>query len=373
MQNRRMRRSTVHVQAGGVPAALEFLSGNPTPQMLILESDAAGEALFQELAKVAEVCDPNSRVVVLGQQNDINIYKELMSMGLSEYACGAVTPDHLFAIIERIFSNNANASLGRVIAFIGARGGVGSSAVAANTAYALGQMFKEGVILIDLDLSFGTAAISLNMQQSLSITDALSQPDRLDNVLIERFLMKYDDQMRVIPSPSSVAGPLDISVEAFEVLMKLVRPMASFVVLDMPHTWSPWVQDIVLDANEVVVTALPDLANARDVKNLFELLVPKRGVDAPVRLVFNRAGLSKTSELTAKDFEDAASVRPAAVIPFEPKVFAAALNSGNLVVQASKGSKAAKQFTKLATVVSARILETEKSKSLLTRLRKLLK
>jgi pilus assembly protein CpaE len=346
------------------------LKENETPQLLFIEVREQGEELFEALAALAEVCNPDSKVVLLGAANDIPLYKRLMDMGLSEYHCGEVTTEGLIALVEGIFSGDDPSQLGRVVAFIGARGGVGSSALAANTAYGLGQQFKEPVILMDLDLPFGTSALALNLQQRQSVADALAQPGRLDEVLMERFALKYDDHLSVIPAPSLLDGNDDVNLESFGVLVKLVRKMAAFVVIDVPHRWSPWVEALLLDANDVVVTACPDLLNLRDAKNIFDSLAPKRGIEAPVRLVFNRVGQSKKTELTAKDFEEPLKVKPAAAVPYDPGLFGTAVNNGTMIQQAAKGSRAAKEIAKLANAVSARMpsAKAKKKGSLLAKL-----
>lgn len=363
--DRHFARCQILAHGGGIESATEYLAENDTPNLLIIEVDQSGDALFDALESLAEVFDPSSRLLLVGNANDIQLYRQLMDMGINEYLCGPISSDQLRASIDLLYSDPEAVGLGRVVACIGARGGVGSSSVAANLAYSLGQTYKDEVILIDLDLCFGTAALSFNLQQRQSIADALAQPNRLDDVLIERFMLKYDEYLSVVPAPTVLGGDYEIQLEAFEVLLDLVRKMAAFVVLDFPHQWSPWVSEILLDANEVVVTASPDLANLRDAKNIFDNLGEKRGVDRPTRLVFNRVGLAKSAELGAKDFEGPVRVPPTVSIPFDPGVFGTALNNGQSVAEVNKRSKPAKLFNELATTVSAR-MPSEKGKSKLS-------
>jgi pilus assembly protein CpaE len=350
------------VRSGGVQEAINFLSDHETPQVLIVETTETGDALFQALEGLAEVCAPDSRVVLVGNENDVSLYRRLISMGLSEYFCGTVTAEDLGTTIEGLFAEGGGIELGRTIAFIGARGGVGTSSIAANTAYALGTNLDENVILLDLDLAFGTLAMTFNLQQKQSIVDALAQPNRLDDVLMARFMLKFDNHLSVVPAPSSLTGNYGIQLESFEVLLKLVRQMVPFVIMDVPHTWQPWVHEILLDANDLVVVAYPDLANLRDTKNLVDTLSQQRG-KSPTRLVFNRVGMSKKTELSSKDFKDNLRLEPDIVVPFDPAAFGTAMNNGQMIVQASKASKAVPQFNNLATLVSGRESEADKKKS----------
>ena len=257
-------------------------------------------------------------------------------------------------IMERIFSDADSRNLGRVIAFIGARGGVGSSTLAANTAHLLGQQFQDSVILVDLDLPFGTAALSLNLQPRQNVAEALADPNRLDDVLMERFMLKYDDHLSVVAAPAVLEGNNNIDLDSFEILVKILQQMASFVVLDLPHQWPSWMPEVLFDANEVVATAGLDLACLRDVKNMFDNLAPKRGVDAPTRLVFNRVGAAAKTELSPSDFEEPAKVSPAAQIAFDPVLFGTALNNGEMLAEVNNSSRVVKELTNLANIVSAR-------------------
>lgn len=347
-------RSKFTINTGGLAEAVTYLAANDTPQVLIVETDATGDGLYQALEGLAEVCSPDSKVILIGHENDIELYRQLVSMGLSEYFTDKVTTEQLATSIEGMFTEADAAQLGRVIAFAGARGGVGSSTIAANTAYALAKQQDDNVILIDLDLAYGTAALSFNLQQKQSLVDALAQPGRLDDVLMARFMLKYDDHLSVVPSPSNLGGNYSIDLEPFGVLMKLVRQMSPYVILDLPHQWAPWIGEVMADVNELVVVAYPDLVCLRDAKNLYETVVHPRGASAPTRLVLNKVGLAKRTELTAKDFEGALSAKPDAIVPFDPNSFGTALNNGQMVTQAAKNSKAAQQIGRLATLVTGK-------------------
>ncbi len=311
---------------------------------------------------LADVCSPGAQVLIIGGTNDIALYKQLMEVGISEYCCGPVDAGQLIAVIEGIFSDADLGSLGRVIAFIGARGGVGSSTLAANTAHLLGQQFQDSVILVDLDLAFGTAALALNLQPRQNVAEALADPNRLDDVLMERFMLKYDDHLSVVAAPAILEGNTNIDLDSFEILMRLLQHMAAFVVLDLPHQWPIWMPEVLFDANEVVATASLDLACLRDVKNMFDNLASRRGVDAPMRLVFNRVGAAKKTELSPSDFEEPARTSPSAQIAFDPVLFGTALNNGEMLAEVSKSSRVVKELTKLANVVSARTSAGDEAK-----------
>ena len=153
-----------------------------------MESGESGDQLIQQLESLAEQCSSETSVMLIGPNNDIGLYKQLLTLGVTDYFSDDTSSDQLIVSIEQTFSDVDPAEQARVMAFIGSRGGVGSSVVAANTAYCLAHGFEEKVTLVDLDLAFGTSALELNLDAKQTVSDALDQPDRLDDSLIERFM-----------------------------------------------------------------------------------------------------------------------------------------------------------------------------------------
>jgi len=350
-QDRRLARSRMAIQSGGIQAAISYLGANETPQVLIVEASETGQALFQRIEALAEVCDPSSAVVLVGQENDIALYRELKNLGLAEYFCGDVSTEKLMATILGSYSEETQSTLSRVLSFVGARGGVGSSVLAANVARRIGQEFKEDVLLMDCDMAFGTAALSCNVDPKQSIADILAQPERLDETLVERVKLKVDDYLSLIPAPSTLTGDYDIAPESFEALMRLARSMAPYVVLDLPHMWSPWIQDVLIDSSEMVVVTTPDLAGMRDSKNLSEAIAGRSAADG-VKLVLNKVGMSRKTEISAKDFEAQINLAPVASVPFEPILFGEAMNNGEFLDKTAKNNKAVAEITKLSQMLS---------------------
>lgn len=346
-----MGRSRMAIQTGGIQAAINYLSANETPQLLIVEASETGDALFERIEALAEVCDPNSNVILVGAENDISLYRQLKDLGLAEYFCGSVTTDQIIAAIDAVFGDGGEVSQSRVITFMGSRGGVGSSVLAANVAYQLGQQYKDDVLLIDCDLNFGTAALTCNAEPKQTIADILAQPGRLDDTLVERVKFKIDDFMSMIPAPSQLAGDSEVPTETFETIMRIARGMASFVVLDLPHLWAPWIQDSLLEATELVLVTTPDLPGMRDVKNLSDA-AKANGAREGAQLVLNKVGMSRKTEISAKDFDTQLGLTPAVSIPFDPLLFGTAMNNGEFLAKVGKNSKAMVEIGKLVELVS---------------------
>ncbi|MFN3931976.1 MAG: CpaE family protein [Brevundimonas sp.] len=355
-QDRRLSRATTQIRVGGVAAAVEAYQHEPTPPLIIVECLKDPQTLLWEVDQLAEVCDAGTKVVVVGATNDILLFRELMRRGVSEYLVAPLQPLQLIAAIGGLFSDPAQPFVGRSIAFVGARGGAGSSSVAHNTAYAMSERIGANTVIVDYDLPFGTAGLDFNQDPLNGVADALTQPDRLDPVLLDRMMVRCTDKLSLFAAPATLDVDWDISPEAFEEVTTQIRSTAPFVVLDLPHLWSGWMRRTLIAADEVVVVATPDLASLRNAKNMIDLIRQGRPNDAPPRLVLNQVGVPGRPEIPAKEFGAALGVHPSLIIPFDPKVFGAAANNGQMIIDAGAKSKAADAFQMLAQIVSRREL-----------------
>lgn len=356
-QDRRMARATTQIRMGGLPAAIETYRGEPTPALVIVESDLPGAHLLAALDQLAENCDAGTKVVVIGAANDIMLYRELMRRGVSEYLVAPIQPLQLISAIGGLFSDPARPFVGRSIAFVGARGGTGASTVAHNTAFALAERVGSNTVIVDYDLPFGTAGLDFNQDPLNGVADALGQPDRLDPILLDRLTARCTDRLSLFAAPATLDADWDLAPEAFEEVTQKIRATAPFVVLDLPHLWSKWMRHTLITSDEVVIVAAPDLASLRNAKNMIDLVRQARPNDAPPRLVLNQVGVPGRPEIPLKDFTAALGVHPSMLIPFDAKLFGAASNNGQMILEAGAKSKAAEAFLTLAQIVSQREIQ----------------
>lgn len=368
--DRRMGRAHVKVHNGGVAAATEFYTGAPTPNLIIVESQKLGDALIGELEQLANVCDPGSKVVVIGSVNDVALYRELSRRGVSEYIVEPVDAARLIATISDLYADPDKAPLGRTVAFVGGKGGVGSSTISHSVAFALAQKYSADVMLADLDLAFGTAGLDFNQDPTQGIAEAINSPDRLDDVFLDRLLAHCTDHLSLLAAPATLDRTFEISDSAVESVIDVAQGNVPNVFLDLPHIWSTWVKRTLLAADEIVLTVEPDLANLRNAKNLLDLLRQARKNDRPPLLVFNQVGMPKRPEIKIDEFAKALETEPLAIIPFDPQLFGTAANNGQVVAEVDPKSPIAQTFANIAHAVSGRSEPpAAKRKSLLARLR----
>ncbi len=352
--DRRLSRASTVVRAGGLAAAVEHFQNQPTPSLVIVESLDPAPQMIALLDRLAEVCDPGTKVMVIGSANDIALYRELMRRGVSEYLVPPLQPLQIIRAIGGLYADPSQPFLGRQIAFVGARGGSGASTLAHNIAWTISERMQAGTVLVDYDLAFGTAGLNFNHDPLQGVMDALGQPDRLDPVLMDRMMARCTDRLSLFAAPATLDSDYDISSEAYEEVTQKIRAAAPFVVLDLPHGWNAWTRKMLIASDDLVIVATPDLASLRNAKNMVDLVRQARPNDNPPRLVLNQVGLPGRPEIPAKDFGDALGIAPSMIVGFDAKVFGQAANNGQMIIESAPKSKAAADIEALAQLISRR-------------------
>ncbi|MEA3027245.1 MAG: pilus assembly protein CpaE, partial [Alphaproteobacteria bacterium] len=271
-EDRRLGKAHVKIQMGGIAAAIEAYRGSPTPNVIMLESDGRGDGILSGLDALAEFCDAGTRVVVVGRTNDVTLYRELIRRGVSDYIISPVGTIDVVRSVCGLFSAPDAKPVGRVVAVVGAKGGVGASTIAHNIAWSVARDLALDSVVTDLDLAFGTAGLDYNQDPPQGIADAVFSPDRVDTAFIDRLLSKCTDHLSLLAAPATLERAYDFGPEAFDSIFDALRTTMPCIVLDVPHQWNAWTQRTLVNADDILIVAAPDLANLRNAKNLFDYL-----------------------------------------------------------------------------------------------------
>lgn len=353
--DRRMARAHVKSHAGGMRAAVEFYENAPTPNVIIVESNLDGDPLIDELNQLANVCDADTRVIVIGNRNDVNLYRKLIRFGVSEYIVAPFATMDLINTIGEMFVAPDADPLGRVFAFVAAKGGSGSSSVAQNIAWSISDLFQSDVILGDFDLAGGTVGLNFNQDPQQGMAEALFSKEKLDEIYLDRIIAKCTDHLNLLTAPATLDRTYEFNKEDVDLLVEVAQKSVPYFVADLPYQWTEWVENTLVGADEVVITTTPDLAGLRNAKNLYDRLSSRRASDPKPHLVLNQVGRSKDTEIKASAFEDALGTEIGMIIPFEPSLFGTAMNNGQMIGESSAKSPLVRQFKSMAALLTGRI------------------
>jgi pilus assembly protein CpaE len=300
------------------------------------------------------VCDPGTRVVVIGSLNDVAPYRELVRRGVSDYVVGPVVTLDVVRTICSLFSVSEATAVGRIIAVVGAKGGVGASTIAHNVAWAIARDLALDSVVIDLDLAFGTARLDYNKDPLQGIANAVFSPDRPDTAFMERLLAKCTDHLSLLAAPATLDRVYDFGAEAFDSIFDTLRMTTPCIVLDVPHQWSAWTKRVLVGADDILIVAEPDLANLRNAKNMLNMLKTSRPNDRAPLYCLNQVGMPKRPEIAAREFAKAIESQPIAAIPFDSRMFGTAANNGQMLAEIAAGHRATKMLLHVARQLTGR-------------------
>jgi len=364
-EDRRLGKAHLTVHMGGIAAAIDLYQKAPTPNVILIETDSDTDIL-DGLDELASVCDAGTRVVVVGNASDVTPYRELVRRGVSDYITAPIEPIDMVRTICGLYAASEAVSVGRIVAVVGAKGGVGASTIAHNVAWAIARDLDLDSVVIDLDLAFGTAGLDYNQDPAQGIANAVFQNEKPDSAFMERLLAKCSDRLNLLAAPATLDQVYDFGADAFDAIFDTMRLTTPCIVLDVPHQWSAWTKRTLVGADDILIVAEPDLANMRNAKNMLNVLKAARPNDRPPLYCLNQVGMHKRPEISVREFAKAIESQPIAAIPFDSKLFGTAANNGQMIAQVSGRHRTTQMFLQMAQRLTGHAVSRRSRMSFLT-------
>jgi pilus assembly protein CpaE len=343
------------VVRGGIDKAIAHLGVHRSPHILIV--DIGGVDLpISKVNELAEVCEPGVAVIAIGNRNEIGLYRDLLHAGVTDYVVKPVNPQLLAKALASGRAHTGEASpihkkLGTLVAFVGARGGVGATTLATNTAWYLAHRQTRRVALVDLDLQNGDCALALDIKPNSGLREALANPLRIDNTLLERVMTPVGERLFVLSSEEPLAEDLHFTAVAVETLVAALREQFHYVILDVPRIPAPPYRRALDMAEFCVIVADQTLRAVRDTARLRTALGEGDGRRRDI-VVINRHGEGGRHAVTLHEMQHVLEVKPKTVFPFQPALFTAV--AGGTKIAAAQRSKFTDAIAGFALQLSGR-------------------
>lgn len=354
LHDRRMSKVALTTHNGGLEGAVETYKSNPTPNLILVETSLQPDEIPAALARLAEVCDASTRLIVLGHVNDVVLYRELIRSGVSEYIVLPTSAQSIVSSITELFAAEGAAPIGRTIGFISAKGGAGGSTVAHNVAWAISQHLRQDVLILDMDLAFGTAGLNFNQDPPHGIADAIGASQKMDQTLLDRLTSKAANHVSLLTAPVVLDRTFDFEEREFEQVVELSQRSNPVVILDIPHIWSAWVRHTISTIDEIIIVAEPDLANLRNAKNLADTIKSLRPTESEPLLVINKLGVPRRPEIPPAEFATSVECKLIGQIAFDAATFGTAANNGQMIAEVSANNRANEVFKLIGMHVTGR-------------------
>jgi pilus assembly protein CpaE len=348
------------VSKGGLRNAVQTLSVSASPAILFVDLSESGDPL-NDINALAEVCEPGTVVIAAGQVNDVRLYRDLLASGLQDYLLKPFTPDQLrdiFAHAQMTVSgprmNDATNEKPHVMAaVIGVRGGVGASTLATSLAWMLGDKAGRSTALLDLDIHFGTGALTLDVEPGRGLTDAIENPSRIDGLFIERAMVRANEKLSVLSAEAPLNQPLLNDGTAFFQLQEELRNAFESTVLDLPRSMLIQHPHLVQDVHVVIVTVEFTLAATRDAIRVLSWL-KANAPQSKVLVVANKV-TSAPQEISRKDFEQSIERSIDLCIPFDPKAATQSAKLGQPFAKVATASKVSGPLGQLVNLTTSTV------------------
>ena len=333
------------INKGGLRNAVQTLSVSASPNILFVDLSESGDPL-NDINALAEVCEPGTVVIAAGQVNDVRLYRDLVASGIQDYILKPFSPDQLrdaFLHAQAVFNapKHVESSVERphiMAAVIGARGGAGASTMATSIAWLMGERSQRSTALLDLDVHFGTGALSLDLEPGRGLTDAIENPSRIDGLFIERAMVKANEKLAILSAEAPINQPMLTDGAAFYQLQEEMRSAFECTVIDLPRGMLVQHPHLMNDVQATVLVTELTLASARDAIRLLSWL-KSNAPQSSVIVVANRVPTSGAGEISRKDFESSIERKIDYVVPADFKVVTQAAKLGKTVAEVGRGTK----------------------------------
>jgi pilus assembly protein CpaE len=311
---------------GRVEAATATLAKQASPRLLIVDLSGVDDPIAR-MEELNEKCEPDVGVIAVGDRNDIILYRHLKDMGVAEYffkplvrdlvkrACSSI----LFGAREHATSPRT----GKLIFVMGVRGGVGATMLAANAGWHLAQSRQQWVMLIDLDLQHGDAALQLDATPSHALREALENPDRVDKLFVERGRIHVTDRLDLFASLEPFSEPFTIPGEdaVLSLFGKLMRRYR-YIFVDLPPYMAVGMMRLLHQPSTCLLVSDGGLSSAREVVRWREWIGPNTPERTTLHIL-NMYGADRA--LPDKEFARAVEHAPDVIIPYSPEIAAASI------------------------------------------------
>jgi pilus assembly protein CpaE len=338
---------------GGLRNAIQSLSVSASPAILVVDLSESGDPL-NDINALAEVCEPGTVVIAIGQVNDVRLYRDLLASGIHDYLLKPLSAQQVHDALNNALTvfTAPRAGEGEGVrrhistAVVGTRGGVGASTLATSLAWLFSDQHKAPTALLDLDVHFGTGALALDLEPGRGLTDAIDNPSRIDGLFIERAMIRANDNLSILSAEAPINQPLMTDGSAFVQLEEEFRQAFEMTVIDMPRNMLINFPQLLGDVNLVLVTCELTLASARDAIRILSWLKTNAAHAHPM-IVANKVQPG-VAEISKADFEASIERKIDFVVPYDIKAASNAAKLGQVFVDANRSSKATAAIKQIA-------------------------
>ncbi len=341
------------VQQGGIAAAFRTLAVIPPPKLLIVDLSESSHPINAASSFIDSLAT-DTRIIALGAANDVGLFRELLTLGITDYLVKPVSEEVLeAAIVKAEGTPETRASqvrLGRLAAVISARGGAGGTTVAANAAWLMAHELSRRVVLVDLDLQFGNTALAFDLEPGRGLREALEAPERIDDQFIDRAMARESERLSVFGGEAPLDEQPDFDDDALISLLDQLRRKFDCVLLDLPRQVAAAHHEALAAINAFAIVSDLSLVGLRDTNRLMQL-IKGNAPGAELSIAANQVELGRKGQVGKTDFERGLGQPVTHLVPLDARAAGKGANLGSPITMVERRSKVVAALKPLATAL----------------------
>jgi pilus assembly protein CpaE len=328
----RFARVKIRVQEGGVETATKLYASSASPEIVMIETDTTEDSFIARLGELSGHCEEHTSAIVIGPENDVNLYRRLTSMGVSDYLVRPVPEETLGDVIAQTLIEKLGAAGSRLIAIVGAKGGVGVSSLAEALACGSSETLDQKTLLLDAAGAWSSLGVGLGFEPVASTAEAIKAVVAKDMDSLRRMLYSVSDKLSVLATGTEPMLEVAASIGQFEEILNTSMNSYPVVIADLSGAGPNLKKTILTRAHEIIVVSTPTLSSLRSARALIQEIKKLHGGQASnIDLVLNMVGMAPGKEVPKADIKAALDSEPEAVIAFDPKLFIGVENDGRRI------------------------------------------
>lgn len=351
----RFARVKIRVQEGTVETATKIYAESPSPEIVMIETDTTESSFITRLTELSGHCEEHTSAIVIGPVNDVNLYRSLTSMGVSDYLVRPVPQETLSDVIAQTLIEKLGTAGSRLVAVIGAKGGVGTSVLAEALAYGASEMMEQKTLLLDAAGAWSSLGVGMGFEPVGSTAEAIKAVVARDQDSLRRMLYSVNDKLSVLATGTEPMLEIAPNIAQFEEIINTTMSNYPLLIADLSGAPPAVKKTILTRAHEVVVVSTPTLPSLRAARSLMQEIKKLHGGQAAnIDLVINMAGVAAGKEVPKADIKAALDCDPEVIVGFDPKLFLGCENEGRKLTADKAGQDVIRSLLPMIRKIVAR-------------------
>lgn len=262
------------IQKGSIQNAITYLKESISPKILFIDIDHEKLPL-NKMEELAEVTEPGVHVIALGTRNDVGFFRELLSLGVSDYLVKPISKELIEKTLNRLLQRGQFISQkekrGRLILFLNTKPLLGAPHIAFYTAWSLSQIHHKNTLLIDLDPYISAFSLWAQIPNTQETKPLFNPMDEFDELRLKRSIVSVNAKLSLLSSLHSFDHDFTINTNYLELITHYSKMHYHYVIIHIPYFMFSTLKFLKNEAQKIICVSDYSLQSLRDLIRLKEL------------------------------------------------------------------------------------------------------